>query len=86
MMGLDNADKRRALRSIVQAIVAFVLLYFVWEWTKRLDVGGLRLGMQIALGIVAISTIGYAFENSLRALKLSANRDGITAEVDGGEQ
>ena len=29
MMGLDNADKRRALRSIVQAVVALVIVGLV---------------------------------------------------------
>lgn len=83
MMGLDNADKRRALRSIVQAVVVLVLLYFAWHWSERLDTEGLREGMRWALGIVLIGTVGYQLENGLRAFKLSAGKDGITVEGEG---
>ena len=82
MLGLDNADKRRGLRSIVQALVVLLLLYFVWEWADRLDADGLREAARWALVIVAIGTVGYQLENGLRAFKLTAGKDGVTIEGD----
>lgn len=82
MIGLDNPDKRRGLRSIIQAAVVFVLLFFVWNWSAKLDVEGLREGMRWALVIVGIGTVGYVMENGLRAFKLTINKDGASAEID----
>lgn len=83
MMGLDNADKRRGLRSIVQAIVVLLSLYFVWEWADKLDADGLREMARFALIIVAIGTVGYQLENGLRAFKLTAGANGVTIEGEG---
>jgi len=85
MIGLDNPDKRRGLRSIIQAIVVFILLYFVWHWAAKLDADGLREGMRWALAIVGVGTIGYVMENGLRAFKLSLGKDGATISAGSGE-
>lgn len=76
-MIFDNPEKRRALRSIVQAIVVFVLLAFLWFWAGRLDGDGLREVARWALAIVGLGTLGYVMENGLRAIKVKAGRDGL---------
>ena len=78
-----NADGRRSLRSIVQALVVFVLLWFAWVWVDRLDASGAREAMRMALGIVGLGTLGYVMENGLRAFKLSVGKDGLKVEGDG---
>lgn len=81
-MILANPEARRALRSIVQALVVFTLLALVWWWSERFDQETLRAGMHWALGIVGLGTLGYVMENGLRALKLKAGKDGV--EIDAG--
>ena len=81
-----TAETRRALRSIVQAIVAFVLLAFAWAWSAKLDPDGLREAMRWALGIIGLGTLGYVMENGLRAIKIKAGPDGIDVSAGGDDK
>lgn len=72
MLGLDNADKRRGLRSIVQAIVALAIVGLV-AWIIHLVRTEAQPLERIALAliaIVALGTLGYIAENVTRAIKL----------------
>jgi hypothetical protein len=82
-MSLANADTRRGLRSFVMAVVAFVLLYFIWLWTERLAPEDLREPLRYALILIGIAQVGYQMENSIRAFKLSVSKDGLTASAEG---
>lgn len=70
-MTLRNPDSRRALRSIVQAIVALVVVGLVAVIIHHLkgqphELYGIGLG---ALVIVGIGTLLYGAENVTRAVK-----------------
>ena len=80
---LTNPETRRALRSIVQALVVFALLALVWLWSARLDAQALREAVRWALAIIALGTLFYGLENTTRALKLKAGRDGVEVEAGG---
>lgn len=82
---LTNPESRRALRSAVQALVALALVALAWWLTELLKTDNRALIeiARIALGIVGLGTLGYAFENGMRAFKLSAGRDGVTFEAGG---
>ena len=80
---LNNPESRRGLRSIIQAVVVLVLLYFVWRWVKRLEGDALLETARWALGIIALGTFGYIMENTTRAFKLSAGADGLHVESEG---
>jgi hypothetical protein len=74
MLGLDNPDKRRALRSIVQAVVALVIVGLV-AWIIHLLRTEVEPLYKIALalvGIVFAGTVFYGAENVTRAVKIKA--------------
>jgi TRAP-type C4-dicarboxylate transport system permease small subunit len=81
---LTNPEARRALRSIVFTVATGVLLYFVWSWSDRFDNETLREAMRWALAIVGLGSLFYGLENTTRALKFKAGRDGV--EVDAGSE
>lgn len=85
MFGLDNPDKRRGLRSIIQGIVVLVLLFFVWRWADRLDPSALKEVARWSLGIIGAGTLFYGAENVTRAFKIKAGPSGIEADF-GGEK
>lgn len=71
-MSLNNPDSRRALRSVVQAIVALAfvaLLYWLTHLLKS-DVPSLREIARGALIICGVGTILYGAENVTRAVKV----------------
>ena len=83
MMGLDNPDKRRALRSIVQAVVALVIVGLV-AWIVHLLRSEVEPLYKIALallGIVFAGTVFYGAENVTRAVKIKAGASGLEAEI-----
>lgn len=87
MLGLDNADKRRALRSIVQAVVALVVVGLV-GWIVHLLRTEPEPLYKIALalvGIVFAGTVFYGAENVTRAVRFKAGAGGIEAGIGGEE-
>jgi len=87
MFGLDNPDKRRALRSIVQAVVALVIVGLV-AWIIHLLRTEPEPLYKIALaliGIVFAGTVFYGAENVTRAVRFKAGADGIEAGIGGEE-
>lgn len=83
-MNLSNPEARRGLRSVVQAVVALALLGLAWWLSGRLTTeDGLREALRWALGIAALGTFFYGLENSTRAFKLSAGKDGVKMEAGG---
>lgn len=79
---LTNPEARRGLRSVVFTIVTGILLWFVWAWSDRFDNATLREAMHWAMAIVGLGSLFYGLENTTRALKFKAGRDGV--EVDAG--
>jgi hypothetical protein len=74
MLGLDSPDRRRALRSIVQAVVALVIVGLV-AWIVHLlrtEVEPLYKIALALLGIVFAGTVFYGAENVTRAVKIKA--------------
>lgn len=87
MLGLDNPDKRRALRSIVQAVVALAVIGLV-GWIIHLLRTEAEPLLKIALallGIVFAGTVFYGAENVTRAVKIKAGPSGLEADIGGGE-
>lgn len=87
MLGLDSPDRRRALRSLVQAIVALVVIGLV-AWVIHLLRGNPGPLERVALsltGIVALGTLGYIAENVTRAVKFKAGPTGIEAGIGAEE-
>lgn len=73
MMGLSNPDKRRALRAVVQAVLALALIGLLYWITGRVSDTSNVL-TQIARGaliILAIGEVFYGAENVTRAIKLT---------------
>ena len=74
MLGLDSPDRRRALRSIVQAVVALAIVGLV-GWIihlLRTEVDPLYKIALALLGIVFAGTVFYGAENVTRAVKIKA--------------
>ena len=69
-MSLNNPDSRRALRSVVQAIVALALIALLYWLTHLLskDTEGLRDIARGALIICGLGTLLYGAENVGRAV------------------
>ncbi len=87
MMGLRDPDSRRALRAVVEGIIAFALLALVW-WIAdglRSDAAGLREIARSALLIIGLGTLFYGMENVTRAFRLQVGPMGVEAEA-GPEQ
>lgn len=87
MFGLDNPDKRRALRSIVQAVVALAVIALV-GWIVHLLRTETEPLYKIALallGIVFAGTVFYGAENVTRAVKIKAGPDGLEGSIGGSE-
>lgn len=87
MFGLDNPDKRRALRSIVQAVVALAVIALV-GWIVHLLRTETEQLYKIAialLGIVFAGTVFYGAENVTRAVKIKAGPDGLEGSIGGSE-
>ncbi len=83
MTMLHNADARRGLRSIIQAIVALIVVGFV-GWIIYLLQNETNPLLQICiglLGIVGMGTLFYGAENVTRAVKLKAGTNGFEAEI-----
>jgi hypothetical protein len=86
MLGLDSPDRRRALRSIVQAVVALVIVGLV-GWIihlLRTEVDPLYKIALALLGIVFAGTVFYGAENVTRAVKIKAGilEAGIGEDAD----
>ena len=82
-MSLTNPDARRALRAVVDAAVAFVILALVAWVIHLVSSEGGRLE-RIALALIVILVLGtifYGAENVTRAVKLSVGKDGVTADI-----
>lgn len=87
ILGLDNPDKRRALRSIVQAIVALAVIALV-GWIihlLRTEPDPLYHIALALIGIVFAGTLLYGAENVTRAVKIKAGPDGLEAGIGGEE-
>jgi hypothetical protein len=87
MFGLDNADRRRGLRSIVQAIVALMVIGLV-AWIihlLRTEPDPLYHIALALIGIVFAGTLLYGAENVTRAIKIKAGPDGLEGSIGGGE-
>lgn len=72
-MSLNNPDSRRALRSVIEAIVGLSLIGLLY-WLTGLLKGvpaGLELIARGALTILGIGTFMYGAENVTRAVKIS---------------
>jgi hypothetical protein len=84
---ISNPEFRRGIRTIVQALVQFALLAFVYSLIDDLhgDAESLRQIALVALAIIAADEVGYCLENGARALKLSAGRDGVTVDASGSD-
>lgn len=70
-MTLNNPDTRRALRSIIQAVISLVILGFVGWLIYLLQADNpslLKIAMAL-LGIVGMGTLFYGAENVTRAVK-----------------
>lgn len=83
-MSLANADARRALRAVVQAIVELVLLALLWILTGHLagHADALLSIARLAFVILAIGEVGYVMENGIRAVRLKTP-DGSEATFEG---
>ncbi len=72
-MSLTNPDSRRALRSVIEAIVALALVALLWWLTSLLS--GVPKGLESiargALVILGLNAIFYGAENVTRAIKLT---------------
>jgi hypothetical protein len=83
-MNLTNPDQRRALRSIIQAIVALVVIALVaWIIHLLAEQPGPLESIALSLcGIAAMGTLGYIAENVTRAITFKAGiiEAGIGAE------
>jgi hypothetical protein len=69
-MSLNNPDSRRALRSIVQAVVALSLIGLLYWITGLLskDAAGLHSIARGALIICGLGTLLYGAENVVRSV------------------
>lgn len=72
-MNLTNPDARRALRSVIEAIVALALVALLYWVTSRLSgfPAALEAIARGALIILGINAVMYGAENTTRAIKLS---------------
>ena len=71
-MSLRDPDSRRALRSVIQAIVALAVIPLIAWLIDLLDKQPdalLKIAMAL-LGIVALGTVFYGAENVTRAVKI----------------
>jgi hypothetical protein len=73
-MNLTNPEARRALRSVIIAIVQLGFLALVWRLAEAKDTHWL-------IAVIAIAVVGYQIENGVRSFKIG--KDGI--EAQGGE-
>jgi len=71
-----SQDDRRALRAWVQALILLAFTWFIWTMADRADPRWL-------IAVIAISVVGNVIENGVRSFKVSAGKDGITADVEG---
>lgn len=73
MTGLSKPEGRRALRSVIQAIIALALTGLLY-WLTHLLRGNAEELMGIARGallIIGLGTLFYGAENVTRAIKLT---------------
>jgi hypothetical protein len=83
---LTNPDARRGLRTVLQAGIALLLVWLVWELASRItDSRSLLEVIRWSLSIVGLGTLGYIMENSLRAIRISFGKEGAKVEVDGDD-
>ena len=83
MTKLRDPDERRALRSVIQAAVALIVVGYV-AWIIHLLRQEANPLMQIALGLVAVIGLGtffYGAENVTRAVKFKAGLTGVEAQI-----
>jgi hypothetical protein len=80
---LTNPEARRALRSIVQAVVALVVVGLVAWIIHKLDgnAGPLERIAMFLCCIVALGTLGYIAENVTRAIKFKIGAGGIEGGI-----
>jgi len=72
-MTFNNPETRKALRSIVQAVILLAFVALVWQLATGRDTHWL-------IAVIAISVVGNQIENGVRSFKVG--RDGIEAEGD----
>jgi len=86
MIDLTNPEARRGFRSVVQGLVQFALLAFVYSLIDDLhgDAPSLRLIALAALLIIGLDELGYVMENGMRAFKVTASASGIDVDAAGG--
>lgn len=83
-MRLTNPDARRALRSVIEAVVALALVGLLYWLTSLLGAvpEGLKAIARGCLIILGLNTIFYGAENVTRAIKLTGPA-GFGAEFGG---
>ena len=85
-MSLTNPEARKALRSVIQAIVLIAVVAMV-AWVIGLLRGHADLLQSIALaliGIIALSTFFNGAEN-FRKAKFDISSAGVSGDVDSGD-
>jgi hypothetical protein len=84
---LRDADKRRGVRAVVQAILALALIGLLYWIVGRVDAGSpvLNVVARGALIILGLSEIFYGAENCTRAFKLNGPL-GTGAEFSGDDK
>jgi hypothetical protein len=83
VFNLSTPEGRRALRSIIQAVIALAIVGLVGWIVYLLETQSEPL-LQICLallGIVGMGTFFYGAENVTRAIKFKAGPSGIEATV-----
>lgn len=88
-MNLNNPESRRGLRSVIQAVIALAVVLLAWWISERLTTeNGVREALRWLFGIAGLGTFFYGLENTTRAFKLSAGKDGIRmeSEADAAQQ
>lgn len=73
MSGLSNPDMRRALRAVIQALLALALIGLLYWITRRVanDSSVLTEIVRGALVILGLGEIFYGAENVTRAIRLT---------------
>lgn len=77
-------DSRRALRSVIHAIGALIMLVFLGWIIWRGEHSAI-----VSLGLVAILFVREMFhgaENVTARIKFGASKDGVTGEVEPGKE
>lgn len=77
-------NTRRAIRTVIHATGALAMLGFLWWIVPRLQGGQLTILCMGLLAILFVREVFHGAENVAARVKFSANKDGISGEVDPG--